>query len=370
MTVGERQRVEILKALYRNARILILDEPTAVLTPLETDALFSTLRKLIDDGLAVIFISHKLHEVMEISDRVLVLRGGKLTGERETSSTDRHELAELMVGEEIALPDIDPVHPGKPVLELMAVSTPTEGTATPLSDVTLTLREGEITGLAGVSGNGQVALTALLSGMINSYTGDILLHGEHLGHWSPREALRKGIGRIPEDRHAVGAIGDMSVMENAISENYRNSPYSKSGWLDWKAARAFTEQAITDYDVKCPSPDARIRLLSGGNMQKLILARALDGNPDLIIAAQPTRGLDVGAVTYVHNRLLEARKRGAAVLLISEDLDEIRTLSDQIVVISEGHLSKPSARGERSIKELGVLMAGHKGQAKGTSDAA
>ena len=368
LTVGERQRVEILKALYRDARILILDEPTAVLTPLETDALFATLRKLIDDGLSVIFISHKLHEVMEISDRVLVLRGGKLTGERATSATDRHELAELMVGEEIALPTIEAVHPGKPVLELMAVSTTPEGTATPLKDITLTLREGEITGLAGVSGNGQVALTALLSGLISPSDGDMLLHGDYIGHWSPREALHKGVGRIPEDRHAVGAIGDMSVMENAISETYRDRPFSRAGWLDWKQARRFTEKAIADYDVKCPSPDARIRLLSGGNMQKLILARALDGNPDLIIAAQPTRGLDVGAVTYVHNRLLEARKSGAAILLISEDLDEIQMLSDRIVVISEGRLSAPSARGERSIKELGVLMAGHK--ETGANDAA
>ena len=365
LTVGERQRVEILKALYRNARILILDEPTAVLTPQETDALFRTLKMLIKDGLAVIFISHKLHEVMEISDRVLVLRSGKLTGERLTNKTDRHELAALMVGEEIRLPEVEPIAPGKSVLELMAISTLPQGTATPLKDITLTLRQGEITGLAGVSGNGQAALTALLSGMINPQKGDMFLNGDPVSDWSPRQALKKGVGRIPEDRHATGAIADMSVMENAISENYRDAPFSRAGWLNWKEARQFTEKAITDYDVKCPSPDARIRLLSGGNMQKLILARALDGDPDLIIAAQPTRGLDVGAVTYVHNRLLEARKRGAAILLISEDLDEIRTLADQIIVISEGQLSSPSARGERSIQELGILMAGHKESATG-----
>lgn len=370
LTVGERQRVEILKALYRNARILILDEPTAVLTPQETEALFKTLKMLVAEGLSVIFISHKLYEVMEISDRVLVLRSGKLTGERETSQTDRHELAALMVGEEIALPEVEPVTPGKPVLELMAVSTAQQGTTTALKDLTLTLRQGEITGLAGVSGNGQVALAALLSGMIAPQKGDMAINGEQVTKWSPRQALKKGVGRIPEDRHAMGAIGDMSVMENAISENYRDKPYSSAGWLDWKAARQFTEKAIAAYDVKCPSPDARIRLLSGGNMQKLILARALDGNPDLIIAAQPTRGLDIGAVTYVHNRLLEARKRGAAVLLISEDLDEIRTLSDRIVVISEGELSTPSARGERSVKELGALMAGHKDTAAGAPNAA
>ncbi|WP_319529884.1 ABC transporter ATP-binding protein [uncultured Cohaesibacter sp.] len=370
LTVGERQRVEILKALYRDARILILDEPTAVLTPLETDALFKTLKMLIAQGMSVIFISHKLHEVVEISDRVLVLRSGKLTGERKTGETDRHELAALMVGEEIKVPEVEPVTPGKAVLELIKVSTSREGTATPLRDIDLVLREGEITGLAGVSGNGQVALAALLSGMISQESGDMLLNGREVGRWSPRQALRMGVGRIPEDRHAMGAIGDMSVMENAISENYRNKPFSSAGWLDWKSARQSTEQAIVDYDVKCPSPDARIRLLSGGNMQKLILARALGDDPKLIIAAQPTRGLDVGAVTYVHNRLLEARKRGAAILLISEDLDEIRTLSDRIVVISEGQLSSPSARGERSVQELGVLMAGHKDNTAGASDAA
>lgn len=359
LTVGERQRVEILKALYRNARVLILDEPTAVLTPIETEALFKTLKMLIAEGLSVIFISHKLYEVMEISDRVLVLRSGKLTGERLTQETDRHELAALMVGEEIPVPEVEPVEPGKAVLELMAVSTEARGTGTPLDAITLTLRRGEITGLAGVSGNGQVTLAALLSGLEQPASGDMFINGEPITNWSPRKALSLGVGRIPEDRHAVGAIGDMSVMENAISEIYRSAPYSKNGWLDWTAARSFTEEAIDAYDVKCPSPDARIRLLSGGNMQKLILARAFHGNPDLIIAAQPTRGLDVGAVTYVHNRLLEARKRGAAILLISEDLDEIRTLSDRIVVISEGRLSTPSARGERSVKELGVLMAGH-----------
>nr|WP_321443594.1 ABC transporter ATP-binding protein [uncultured Cohaesibacter sp.] len=360
LTVGERQRVEILKALYRNARILILDEPTAVLTPLETDALFETLRHLIRDGLSVVFISHKLNEVMQISDRVLVLRSGKLSGERITSETDRHELAELMVGEEIPLPVVETKQPGAPVLELMAVTTPQVGTATRLDDITLTLHQGEITGLAGVSGNGQVAMSALLSGMLAPESGDMLFCGSYIETWSPQKALASGIGRIPEDRHSTGTIGDMSILENTVLENYRNAPYSRFGWMNKTKARAFTEQAIADYDVKCPSPDAPIRLLSGGNMQKLILARALDNQPKLIVAAQPTRGLDVGAVNYVHQKLLEARSKGAAILLISEDLDEIRLLSDKIVVISQGKLSAPSARGERSVKELGILMAGHK----------
>ncbi|SMH38009.1 ABC transporter ATP-binding protein [Mesorhizobium australicum] len=357
LTVGERQRVEILKALYRDARILILDEPTAVLTPLETDALFATLRKLVAEGLSIIFISHKLHEVMAISDRVVVLRAGKVAGERRTADTDRKELAALMVGQDLVQPPVPAPVRGAVLLSLRAVST--EGGRNPLRAVDLDLYGGEITGVAGVSGNGQAALAGLLSGTVRAISGDYSIAGDVVADWSPSRALASGVARIPEDRHAVGAIADMSVMENVISERYRTARFSKRGLMDWKAARAFAEELIRDYDVKCPGPDARIRLLSGGNMQKLILGRALDPEPAIILANQPTRGLDVGAIAYVHGRLLEARARGAAVLLISEDLDEILTLSDRIVVMSGGRLSSASARGERTVRELGELMAGH-----------
>lgn len=357
LTVGERQRVEILKALYRDARILILDEPTAVLTPLETDALFATLRKLVAEGLSIIFISHKLHEVMAISDRVVVLRAGKVAGERRTADTDRKELAALMVGQDLVPPPVPAPVRGALLLSLRAVST--EGGRNPLREVDLDLFGGEITGVAGVSGNGQAALAGLLSGTVRAAAGDYAIAGASVADWSPSLALAKGVARIPEDRHAVGAIADMSVMENVISERYRTARFSRRGIMDWKAARAFAEELIRDYDVKCPGPDARIRLLSGGNMQKLILGRALDPQPSIILANQPTRGLDVGAIAYVHGRLLEARARGAAVLLISEDLDEILTLSDRIVVMSGGRLSSASARGERTVRELGELMAGH-----------
>jgi len=359
LTVGERQRVEILKALYRDARILILDEPTAVLTPLETDALFATLRKLVADGLSIIFISHKLHEVMAISDRVVVLRAGKVAGERRTADTDRRELAALMVGQELVPPPVSPVVTGPALMVMEHVSTARRGSGVPLSDVTLSLHSGEITGVAGVSGNGQAALAALLSGLETPVSGSMKVQGRGPENWSPVAALEAGIARIPEDRHAVGVIADMSVMENVISERYRTARFSRHGLMDWKAARAFAEELIRDYDVKCPGPDARIRLLSGGNMQKLILGRALDPEPVIILANQPTRGLDVGAIAYVHGRLLEARARGAAILLISEDLDEIQRLADRIVVISAGRLSLPSGRGERSVRELGELMAGH-----------
>ncbi|MET0600142.1 MAG: ABC transporter ATP-binding protein [Mesorhizobium sp.] len=369
LSVGERQRVEILKALYREARILILDEPTAVLTPAETDALFATLRKLTATGLSIIFISHKLNEVLAVADRVLVLRGGRLVGERPTKGASRQELAALMVGQEVEAPRVAARPPGPPALALEGVSTARRGTGVALRGLTLTLHAGEITGLAGVSGNGQAALAGVISGMETPTAGVVSVAGQAMRGWSPRAAIAAGIGRIPEDRHAVGSIADMSVTENVISERYRSPRFSRSGLLDWAAARAFAETLIRDYDVRCPSPDTRIRLLSGGNMQKLILGRALDGNPSVILANQPARGLDVGAVAYVHKRLVAARDRGAAVLLISEDLDEIMALSDRILVISGGALSRPSLRGERSIRDLGALMAGHAGEPEGVDAA-
>jgi general nucleoside transport system ATP-binding protein len=359
LSVGERQRVEILKALYRDARILILDEPTAVLTPLETEALFRTLKMLVARGLSIIFISHKLGEVMAVSDRVLVLRGGKLVGERRTAETTRQELAALMVGREVASPAVAPAKRGEALLVLQDVSTAPGGSGSRLDQVSLTLHAGTITGLAGVSGNGQSALAALIAGTERPASGTMSIAGEAVSAWSPREALARGIARIPEDRHAVGSIADMSVMENVIAERYRSPRFSRHGFVDWAAARAFAEELIRDYEVKCPSPEARIRLLSGGNMQKLILGRALDPDPVIILANQPTRGLDVGAVAYVHRRLLEARQKGAAILLISEDLDEILALSDEVCVMFKGRISPPAPRGARTVQELGELMAGH-----------
>jgi simple sugar transport system ATP-binding protein len=295
-----------------------------------------------------------------------VLRAGRLVGERETASTDRKELAALMVGQEVKPAEVSPANVGAPLLVLEGISTaPYNGAA--LDDISLALSAGEITGLAGVSGNGQAALAALIAGTHRATGGRITVAGQAVTGWSPRVALDYGVARIPEDRHAVGTIGDMSVTENVIAERYGSQRFSRMGFLDWKAARRFAEKIIADYDVKCPSPEARIRLLSGGNMQKLILGRALDPEPAVILASQPTRGLDVGAVAYVHRMLLAARERGAAILLISEDLEEILALSDRIIVISKGRLSTPSARGERSIRELGELMAGHSGE---RSDAA
>lgn len=359
LSVGERQRVEILKALYREARILILDEPTAVLTPQETTALFETLRKAVALGLSVIFISHKLGEVMAISSRVLVLRHGRLVGAVATADTDRHKLAEMMVGAEITAPKLSDRTPGPALLTLSNVDTPRRGNTPGLNAVNLTLRAGQITGLAGVSGNGQAALADLVGGLERPAHGGMELHGLVPDDWSPRAALAAGIARIPEDRHKTGTVADFTLTENAILERYAEAPFSRKGWMDWSAAEGFARKIIETYDVRCPGPAARIRLLSGGNMQKLILGRVLEAAPKIILANQPVRGLDIGAVTFVHSRLIAARDAGAAVLLISEDLDEVMALSDVIHVIYEGRLSPAFPRGTTTPAELGTWMAGH-----------
>lgn len=359
LSVGERQRVEILKALYRNARILILDEPTAVLTPQESEALFATLKKLVAQGLAIIFISHKLHEVLAVSDRVLVLRQGKLVAGCETQGATRAELAEMMVGRPVPAPKVEPQAPGNELLRLAQVTLTGAHGRNELDAVDLSLHEGEIVGLAGVSGNGQGPLADLLSGLAAPTSGDIILFGEKLSGADAAAMVKRGLARIPEDRHAVGLVADMSITENMIAERYREQPFSRRHLIDWQAARAFAEGIIKDFDVRCPGPQAIARLLSGGNMQKLILGREMAGDPKLILAAQPTRGLDIGAVGYVHEQLLKARARGAGILLISEDLDELLALSDRLHVIYRGRLSAPLARGQFSVPEIGLMMAGH-----------
>ena len=365
LSVGERQRVEILKALYRDARILILDEPTAVLTPQETEALFETLNKAVARGLSIVFISHKLHEVMAVADRCVVLRHGRVVGEVATAATDRHALAAMMVGGEITRPTVAPATPGPALIRIEAVSTPDHGAVPGLRGVTLDLRAGQIIGLAGVSGNGQGALSDLLSGLVVPSSGRMLLGDAVIAGWSPRAAVRAGIARIPEDRHKTGTIADFSLTENAILERYTDAGFSSRGWMNWAGAAAFTKHIIATHDVRCPGPETPIRLLSGGNMQKLILGRVLEPGPKIILANQPVRGLDIGAITYVQTRLLAARDKGAAVLLISEDLDEVMEMSDVIHVMSEGRLSPGFPRGSMTTAELGLWMAG-----QGFADAA
>ncbi|MDX1605967.1 MAG: ABC transporter ATP-binding protein [Candidatus Competibacterales bacterium] len=359
LSVGERQRVELLKALYRDARVLILDEPTAVLTPQETERLFATLRQLAGRGLAVVFISHKLAEVTALSARVVVLRGGRVVAERRTEGTDRHELAELMVGRELQPTVRPPLVPGEAVLELAGVGVRGAHGRWLLEDVGLCVHRHEIIGIAGVSGNGQTALAGLLAGRHRPETGNARLLGRPVERADPAARVRAGVGRIPEDRHRDGLIGDLTVWENLLLEDVRRRRWHRFGLIRRAAARDHARRLIAEYDVRCPGPDARTRLLSGGNLQKLILARVLEREPDLILADQPTRGLDVGAVEAVHRRLLEARQRGAGIVLISEDLDELLALADRVAVLYRGRLSPALPVEQVTVRGLGLMMAGH-----------
>lgn len=358
LSVGERQRIEILKALYRDARILVLDEPTAVLTPQESDGLFQTLRSLAAQGLSVVFISHKLHEVVSGSDRVAVLRGGRKVAEIATRGSDKAQLAELMVGRVVSPSKREPLQPGAPVLILADVSVSGGTLRHRLGGIELTVREGEIVGIAGVSGNGQSALAGLLSGLVVPSSGTMSLGGAVLGEFDPQAFVAAGVGRIPEDRHHEGAVGTMTIAENIVLETVAKARFQRFGFLKFGAIRRRAEEAIAAYDIRCPGPDAVIRQLSGGNMQKVILARALDDEPQLILANQPTRGLDVGAVAEVHRRLLAARERGAAIVLITEDLDELFALSDRVAVMFRSRMSETMASETLDLKTLGLMMAG------------
>ena len=355
LSIGERQRVEILKALYGETRVLILDEPTAVLTPQETISLFEILRRLTGQGRSVVIISHKLHEILSVSDRVAVLRRGAMIGEVATADADRDSLAEMMVGRSVVRPKAEPMAPGVEVLRLSAVSLG----AAKLDAVELSVHAHEIVGIAGVAGNGQADLAHVISGLARPSSGRIELFGEGPARLTPESVVAAGVGRIPEDRNAMGVIGAMTVWENLSSEDIRKPPASRLGFfIDKPAARRRAARLIEEYDVRCKGPDAETGLLSGGNIQKLILARALSRDPKLILANQPTRGLDEGAIAYVHERLLAARRGGAGILLITEDLDELMALADRVAVMYRGGLSKSLAVGEVTVPELGLMMAG------------
>ena len=360
LSVGERQRVEILKALYGDARVLILDEPTAVLTPQETESLFETLRRMVAQGRSAVIISHKLHEILRVSDRVAVLRRGAIVGTVATADADRDSLAEMMVGRSVVRPKSEAMAAGDEVLALKGVTLKDSKAGVLLDGVDLSLRAHEILGIAGVAGNGQSALADIISGMARPSQGQFELFGRAMGgDLTPRGMVAAGVGRIPEDRHAKGVVGAMTVWENLVSETLRHAPISRHGFLlDKAAARRQASDLIAAYDVRCQGPDAETHLLSGGNMQKLILARALSRDPRVILANQPVRGLDEGAIAYVHEQLLAARKRGSGVLLITEDLDEILALADRVAVIYRGRLSASLAVKDVTVQVLGLMMAG------------
>ena len=359
LSVGQQQRVEIIKALYRGAALLILDEPTAVLTPQEVDELFVIMHQMVKDGHGLIFISHKLHEVVEISNRVTVLRDGRKIGTRPTSEVTKQILANWMVGREIGFtPDRGNVQKGDCRLQLENVSCGNDRGTTCLRGVSLELCSGEILGVAGVSGNGQRELAETITGLRKATGGRVILEGEDVTGFAPGDLTNRMLSYIPEERMRDGMIKNFTVAENMVLREHHKQPFSRSGFLNLRGIGSHSDALIKKFRVKTPSRDTLAKNLSGGNIQKIVLAREFSRNPRVILAAQPTRGLDIGATEYVREQLLEQRRKGVAVMLISEDLDEILALSDRIAVIYEGQIMDIVPREKATPEKLGLLMAG------------
>jgi ABC-type uncharacterized transport system ATPase subunit len=359
LSVGEQQRVEILKMLYRGARILIMDEPTAVLAPQEADDLFATLRSMTAEGRSVVFISHKLGEVLAIADRVTVMRRGKVTAAGlPTAGATKADLARLMVGRSV-LESLDrpPFAPGEVVLSIHGVSTTNDRGLPALRDVSLDVRAGEIVGIAAVAGNGQSELAEVVTGL-RACTGEILIGGEPVANRSAAAVIRKGVAHVPEDRTSVGSAPNLSLTDNLIMKRYRDAPVARGWLLDESSARDLAEGLRETYRIAAPTVDTEVRLLSGGNLQRAILAREIETKPGLLIAVQPTRGLDVGAIESVHRLLMAMRTSGTAILLISEELDEILALADRIEVMYEGRFVGSFPAADADIGRIGLLMTG------------
>lgn len=358
LTVGERQRVEILKALYRDARILILDEPTAVLTPQEAENLFATLQGLLSRGLSVIFISHKLNEVMAIADDIAVLRHGKLVASFAKKDATREIIAQKMVGQAVAKPVREDIPPGDLLLELEAVSLVDGHGRHLLKNLNFSINRNQIIGIAGVSGNGQKNFSDIVSGLAAPARGSVKISDRLIEIFDPASFIDHGIGRIPEDRHKDGVVGDFTVEENMVLETFRKPTFSRTGWLRGGEISRYAARLIDAFDIRGANAKTIVRGLSGGNMQKVILARVLDEQPDIILANQPTRGLDVGAAAFVHAELFKAKASGRAVILISEDLEELLALSDKVAVMYQGQITAPVDVSDISLMQLGLLMSG------------
>ncbi|MBX2826135.1 MAG: ABC transporter ATP-binding protein [Gammaproteobacteria bacterium] len=360
LAVGERQRVEIIKALYRNVQLLILDEPTAVLTPQEVDDFFQILREMKNDGRGLIFISHKLHEVMELSDRITVLRNGKLVGATTPTRSSREDLARMMVGRDVGSSAVSrPASTrNQTALEVRGLRVAGDRGVDALVDVNLSLKAGEILGIAGVSGNGQRELAESITGLRRVSAGSVLVDGQDITGRTPNQVRQAGIAFVPEERMRDGAIGEFTVADNMVLLNHTTPTFSRGGFLRFNAIRKHCRKLVSDYQVKTPDIDTPTRNLSGGNIQKLIMARELTANPEVLIAAQPTRGVDIGAAEYIHERLLEQRNSGTAIMVISEDLDEVMALSDRIAVICEGRIMGIVDRAGASREQIGLMMAG------------
>ena len=361
MAVGERQRVEIIKALYRGAALLVLDEPTAVLTPQEVDDLFVIFRQMAADGHALIFISHKLDEITALTDRVTVLRDGRVTGSVKTSEVNKNQLANMMVGREVLLTrELIDVPLGKTRLKLENVRAVNDDGQTILKDVSMAIRSGEIVGIAGVSGNGQRPLAEAIAGLQTVQNGRITLEDREVTNYSPAQMFASGLSYIPEERMHDGIVKDFSVAENFILQDHIKPPFSRWIFLVFKYIADHAKNLIQAFNVKTPSRETLAKNLSGGNIQKLILARELARQPRVLIAAQPTRGVDIGATEYIHAQLLKQRAEGLATILISEDLDEVQSLSDRIIVLFGGEIMGELSHDEATPEKLGLMMAGER----------
>ena len=362
LPVGVQQRVEIIKALYREAEILILDEPTAVLTPQEIEGLFEIMKRLQKQGKSIIFISHKLKEVLYISDRIVVLRDGKVVGETTPAEATQEKLAAMMVGREVILTvDKKPARPGDVVLEVKNLRAKSDLGDEALRGVSFQVREGEILGVAGVQGNGQTELVEVITSLKKAEGGQVIINGEDMTNASPRAITQKGqSSHVPEDRHAYGMVATYSVADNLVLNTYNLPPFAKGITVNRPAIIEHAEKLIQEFDVRTPSPHTMAGSLSGGNQQKMVVAREFSRPIKLLIAAQPTRGIDVGSIEFIHNQIVAKRDEGVAVLLVSSELDEIMSLSDRIAVMYKGEIIDIVPREEATRENIGLLMAGVK----------
>jgi len=359
ISVGMQQRVEILKTLYRGAEMLIFDEPTASLTPQEIEELIQIMKRLIAEGKSIILITHKLKEIMEVSDRVTIIRKGKGIGTVTTAETNPDQLAEMMVGRQVVFKtEKTPAHPKEVILQVENLTVTDNRNIERVKNLNLSVRAGEIVGIAGIDGNGQSELIEAITGLRKVSSGKVTLKGKDLTNLKPRKITETGVGHIPQDRHKHGLVLDYPISYNIALQTYYQKPISKAGIIDYKEVNKLAKAIIEEYDVRTPSPSTEARALSGGNQQKAIIGREVNRDPELLIAALPTRGLDVGAIEFIHRRLIEQRDKGKAVLLISFELDEVMNVSDSIAVIHDGSIIDTVKPQETTEQKLGLLMAG------------